>query len=135
MILIYFSQFLFLSALSPTLLRITAGVFFGYIAYKLIKRSTELSQVKFPLIGRPKEWLIWASAFITGFVGLLLVVGLMTQLAAVIGIIIVFKHLLFIKYFGHYRPLPITSYVLLFIICVSLFVTGPGLYGFDLPLY
>ena len=118
----------------PTLLRITAGIVLGTIAYRLTKERDLIAKTSLPIIGKPAWWIIWISATFTSVVGLLLIVGYYTQLAAIAGVIVSLKHGSLSSRLATILPLPRSAYVLLGIICFSLLFSGAGALAFDLPL-
>jgi uncharacterized membrane protein YphA (DoxX/SURF4 family) len=129
-----FPQILFLSPLATTLLRIVAGLFFGYISYRMIVTRAEIERTDMPIVGQPSEWLVWFSALATLAVGILLVVGLWTQAAAILGMIIALKHTYVAKKYPALMPLASSACLLLFVVCLSLLFSGAGAFGVDLPL-
>jgi len=66
--------------------------------------------------------------------GILLILGFLTQIGALIVIIYAIKFLVFYARLKH--PLGPTRQELFFILCIalSLFITGPGILAFDLPI-
>lgn len=129
-------QIHFLSALSPTLLRIVVGCYFLYIGWFVQKESAALMQLQdIPLIRRMQSWMIPVSASVTGVIGILLIIGLQTPLAAILGILVSTKHWYGMRDYAAYLPFSKATYILLCILCLSILVTGPGLFAFDSPLY
>ena len=105
---------------APLLLRVMAGIFILSLGWERYKK--------------PYNW----SAIIYAIFGPLLILGLFTQISAIVAIGI----LKFDYYFDFYKnrktaPVPknITFlYAVIGIILLSLLVTGPGFLAFDLPL-
>jgi uncharacterized membrane protein YphA (DoxX/SURF4 family) len=60
--------------------------------------------------------------------------GFGTQAAAIVGMIIALKYLCLGRSYENIRPLARSSYILLFIICLTLLISGAGPLGMDLPL-
>lgn len=87
-----------------------------------------------PIVGYMRPWIVWMSAGITGIVGCMLAVGLFTQAAAILGALIVLKHGIGTYWYPSIMPLSRGTYALLFVMCVSLLITGAGAIAFDLPL-
>jgi uncharacterized membrane protein YphA (DoxX/SURF4 family) len=129
-----FPGILFLAPFSATILRFGAGISFMYIGYSLLVRRGELSTVRLPLIGHPPLWLIWITGLITLLDGLALFVGYGTQAAAILGMLIALKHLSLSGRWSTVRPVARSTYLLLFLICLTLLISGAGPFGFDLPL-
>jgi uncharacterized membrane protein YphA (DoxX/SURF4 family) len=129
-----FPQLLFLAPLATTLIRVAAGLMFVFIAWRMISTRDEISATKVIIIGHVRPWMVWLSAAITIVVGILLVVGLWTQAAAIVGMLISLKHGLGVRSYSDILPLAGSGYFLLFVICFALLFSGAGAYAFDLPL-
>ncbi len=109
-----FPGLFFLSYFVPTLLRVVVGVLFLISGWKLLKSHAhdKLAGAGFSVIG------------------ILLVIGLFTQLAAIGGII----HILLARYLGLQTKFSSSSAgILALIILVSLVFTGAGALAIDLP--
>lgn len=129
-----FPQILFLAPLGTTLLRIVAGVYVLYIAYRVAADTEEYQKERFPIVGHAPSWLLWLGAIITFAIGLLLVIGLYTQAAAILAGLTALKIAIVDRWYGRIMPLSTAAAILLFFVCLSLLVSGPGIYAFDLPL-
>ena len=131
-----FPQLLAFSLLAPFILRIAVGVAFIALGAKHFGRSVpsmraELAQI-FP----------WAGSFalLLGVaevaLGILLLAGLWTQIAAIVAGVGALK----LAYFKHrfsftiVTPFSIGTYILLAVISFSLLLTGAGFFALDLPL-
>jgi hypothetical protein len=129
-----FPGLLFLAPLATTLIRVAAGLTFAYIALRMILTRSTISGTKVIIVGHVYMWMVWLSAIVTFAVGALLIVGLWTQAAALVGMFIALKHGLGVRSYSDILPLAGSGYVLLFIICLSLLFSGAGAFAFDLPL-
>ncbi len=127
-------QILWLAPFTATILRIGVGISFIYAGYFLIVRRNDLTKIRLPILGSPASWMLWISGVITIFDGLAILVGYGTQAAAIIGIIIVIKHMSLSKQYESLRPLPRSTYALLFLMCLALLISGAGPLGLDFPL-
>jgi uncharacterized membrane protein YphA (DoxX/SURF4 family) len=111
-----FPQLLFLSLLAPTILRLSVGFFILHLGKN---RSQSKHNRASPIY------------FISG---VLLIIGLYTQIASIVGILV----LIFDFYVNRKSTLisedKKTLYVIVGVILLSLLFTGPGLFAFDLPL-
>ena len=100
---------------APLLLRLTLGIILGHWAYKHFRTNR-------------------TCAIIEGIVAILFIIGLYTQLAALVTaiafIVFMVKKVKAKAFFTD----GINYYFILFIIALSLLVTGPGLFAFDMPL-
>lgn len=134
-LLLWLSQFLYLTPLSATLLRIVLGAYIGYFAFHLYETREGIARRHWPLLGHIRPWLLWIGVVVLGVVAAMLIIGYLTQIAAIIAAIAMAKLWYFnpkLEGLGFYSR---NTTFLLFIICISLFVTGAGIYAVDLPLY
>lgn len=129
-----FPQILFLAPLGTTLLRIVAGLYFLYVAYALVADREAIEAVRLPVIGNAREWMVYLSSLVTFGVSILLIVGLWTQIAALLGALIALKHAVMARRYGDVLPLSSGTSLLLLLVCLTLVVMGAGLFAFDLPL-
>ncbi len=111
----------FLAPLAYVLLRVILGML-------LVKKGSGL------YVHSPRFSLPWFSALVQVIVGVLYIVGLYTQIAALIGALMAFCSL-----FPSLRNLGLSQYdrstaLLVFAISIALFITGAGPFGFDLPI-
>ena len=129
-----FPQILFLAPAGTALLRIAAGLAYLYVAYFLWSEQKALAQERLPLIGSLPPWLASIASLLFAAIGVLLIVGLWTQCAALLAALASLKGALFAKKYPRIVPLSRAAYLFLFVICLSLVVSGAGAFGFDLPL-
>ncbi len=129
-----FPQLLDFNFFAPTLLRLSAACFFLYLAYVHVQRRVEIGNTKFLIIGAAGVWVAWVLVIIEAAVSLGLLFGYYTQIAALLGVLIMIKHLVWAKKYPRVFPFCRTECVLLLIICLSLLLTGAGAFAFDLPL-
>lgn len=133
-----FPDLLFLQLLAPFMLRVAIGVMLFWIGYSYIfkDRVVVVSQIssKWPKFG---PFAVWFGGIFDMITGIFLIVGFLTQAAAIAGILIAMDAL-FAKWF--YKDLDKVIkysrmfYVLLLVISISLLFTGAGAFAFDLPL-
>lgn len=128
-----FPQILFLAPFAATLLRITAGLVFLYLAYFHIGNRRAAAHELSALIGGASV-IIYIYALIELALAAALLLGAYTQLAALVGFVISIKVLLIRKSLRELKPFSQVSYALLAVICLSVVVTGAGIFAFDLPL-
>lgn len=129
-----FPGLLFLAPLATTLVRAAAGLLFAIVAFRMVLTRDAISQARVIIIGHIPHWMVWVSAIVTFIVGILLIVGLWTQGAAIVGMLIAIKHGLGVRKYRNILPLSGSAYFLLFVICLSLLFSGAGAFAFDLPL-
>lgn len=115
-----FPSLLSWSQVSPLILRVALGIILLYWTYKTFKQSGSMNTKI-------------VSAF-EGVAGILLILGLWTQIAALFVIIEMLVHLGNKIRSRAFLTDGVNYYLLILVIAVSLIVTGPGLLAFDLPL-
>jgi len=128
-----FPQILFLSPLAATLLRITAGLVFAYLAYFHFGNRRAGADELSKLVGGASV-ILFIYCIIELVLAACLIVGFGMQLAALVGFIIALKMLLIRRSLRELKPISALSYALLAVICLSLVVTGAGVFAVDLPL-
>jgi uncharacterized membrane protein YphA (DoxX/SURF4 family) len=134
--LMIFPELLAFSLFAPLILRLAAGAAFIVLGAKYFGKNTLAAREELNRV------LPWASSFailiaIAEFaIGALLIVGLSTQVVAILAGIGALK----LAYFRHrfsfrtVAPFSISTCILLAAISLSLLLTGAGLFAFDLPL-
>lgn len=128
-----FPSLLFLAPLSATILRIAAGLLFLSIGWTHWYKRREFAQVDFPLLGRA-AWIPVVAAIMELLIGGTLIGGIYTQAAALLGAIGAIKYFVWKRSYPSVVPISRTTSVLLFVICISVVLTGAGAFAFDLPL-
>ena len=118
----------------PTLLRITASLTFVYVLGYFWNEKAKLMGLRVPIVGALREWMFWVSMILGAVVAACLFVGYETQIAAILGMLMVLKHMWAHRFMGQYLPLSRIACVLLFVICLSLLFSGAGAVALDLPL-
>jgi len=129
-----FPQLLIFGFYAPTILRIVAAGIFLYLGMSHFKHKKEVAHEISML---PHTVAVWGTAvfIIVEFaIAILLFLGLWTQIAALIGLIICLKIFLIKKGLRHLSPLSHISYILLGAVCLSLLFSGAGAIAMDLPL-
>lgn len=124
----------FLALFAYFILRVTTGLILLYLTRQHFKYRGELSNVLvlpiFPF-GKIAVWVLIISEFI---VGILLTLGLLTQVGAILLIIISIKMSLMRGFFYHHSLPNRLTYFLLMAVGFSLLITGGGVFAFDLPI-
>ncbi|HUO50405.1 MAG TPA: hypothetical protein VMU25_02475 [Candidatus Paceibacterota bacterium] len=129
-----FPDLLSFSFLAIAVLRITAALAFLYDAYILFMERTEISRTKVWLFNYIPEWLVSLAALVAFVIAIMLGVGMYTQAAAIVGMLITLKYAIFSKRYGSLIPFSLGTSLLLFVICFTLLVSGAGPFAIDLPL-
>ncbi len=116
------------------ILRITAGIIFAYFGWLKLTKDKESKIKFFEIIGfKPAIFWLWFVALTEIIVGLLIAIGLFTQIAAMIASIIMFISIIIKIKKPSTLPNHTDYYILLFVVFVSLVFTGAGGFAFDLP--
>ena len=118
-----FPSLLSWSQISPLIIRLTVGITLAYFGYMKIRGRGESSGSNSVTYG-------WIELFVSIF----LIIGLFTQLAALVNAIILIIKLGFKARDGKLLSDGVNYYILLLVMCVSLMVTGAGFLAFDMPL-
>lgn len=116
------------------IIRIAAALTLLYVAYRFSGEREEIARTKLPLVGHMPNWLSLLGSLVICAAGVLLIVGLYTQAAAIIGIIVGLKHAFFARKYPHLMPISAAAGILLFVMCLALLFLGAGALAFDLPL-
>lgn len=122
--------------LAPFILRVTVGIYFFHTGYNRLQ-SGELDSVantvsqRLGTLARP---IIVFSTLIEISVGLLLIAGLFTQIAALIGIVCVLRTLWFTSKYPAFKKHEKVFYFMVLAILFSLLLIGAGAFAVDLPL-
>ena len=124
----------FLALLGYFILRVVVGISFLYLGKSHFKVRHGLYPI-LKLCWLPFGKLFTFSLILSEYViGTLFVLGFYTQIAALLGILMSVK-MLFLrnKFVTPHLPDRLT-YFLIFGICCLLFITGAGIFAFDLPI-
>lgn len=130
-----FPALLSFSLLAPTLLRITLAVFIIMLGSSKLRKQNKGIAGFFESLGfRPTAYYIKILAVVEIVMGAALLVGFLTQIAALIVAIITFVSLLVTIRHPETELEKASLYTLFFVISISLVFTGAGLLAIDLPL-
>ena len=124
-----------LSLLGPTILRLTVGLFFVNFGWLKLTTEREKKAAFFETIGlKPGRVFVIFFGFVELVGGLFLVAGFLTQVAALVFIIILIGTIVA----KHKQPESLSNesrfYLLLLVAALTLLFTGAGLFAVDLPL-
>lgn len=115
-----FPSLLSFEPLAPFVLRVLLGIILVYWSYGRIKNHA--------------SWQKASLGFIEGIVGILLIAGFLTQLAALVAAIIFLVKVIRKIMAMAFLTDGVNYYFILLIISLSLLISGPGALSFDLPL-
>ncbi len=107
--------------LSPFLIRITLGAVLIFWSYRAFKDKGLSNSEK-------------AFGYVEGITGILLIIGLWTQGAAIVACIKLIGCLIGKIRRKQFLTDGVNYYVILLVMAISLLLTGAGFFGFDLPL-
>jgi uncharacterized membrane protein YphA (DoxX/SURF4 family) len=119
---------------APTLLRVAVALVFFLIGWRLFKTRDAVARVQLPFVGEPGIWLIYIAALIDIAVGVALLIGYGTQIAALLGAVIGLKHAWYAGRYPLISPRSRSVYILVAVICLSLMASGAGAFAMDLRL-
>ena len=128
-----FPELLSYGLLGPFVMRVALGVFF-IVTGIAHSRQKELFKTTWPTWSKP--W-IYVGGLVEVLLGLLFIIGLYTQVAALIGAVYALKVLFFKAQglrFATWAPHNVWLYIFILAASLSLLVLGAGLFAFDLPL-
>ena len=121
--------------LGPMLIRIALGVYFIFFGWnKFKKEDSTLIEFFDSLSLKPASNYLKGLATIEIFVGVCLIIGLSTQIVAIISAIVSFVMFVISLRSENNRLEKPSFYALLFILGISLIFTGAGFALVDLPL-
>lgn len=121
---------------APLILRLGAGLVVLLLAYRgafAMRETTLVMLDSFPFM-RPKG--LWITLAFIGhtLIGLCLIFGLYTQVAAILGALIGLKLIILRHVYNTDFRIDNTACFLLIVACLALLIAGPGAFAIDLPL-
>ena len=124
----------FLSLFAYTILRIFVGIILVYLGLRHLRTRHELKEV-FTLPYFPYGlFFVWYLGIVELVVGTMFLFGFLTQIAAILSSLIALKFLIMHRRFSAPGIPGRIFYALLLGASISLFITGSGALGFDLPI-
>lgn len=130
-----FPELLNYSLLAPFILRVVLGLIFIDLGFLIFRSEKERWVASFETLGlRPADFFVPFYGILNIIGGGLLLIGLWTQVAALAFAIFTGIELYIEWKAREVLKRDMVFYILLFTISVSLLLTGPGAYAFDLPL-
>ncbi len=137
-----FPSLFILSIFVPVLLRLVVGIFFFTIGYRHLTKEQDVLGKEFsawfqtylPFLAPVAKPYVVLLALIEILLGLTLIAGFLTQVAALIGFIYMIKLVWLQKGFPHFANHERLVYILFAVVLFSLLILGPGAPAVDLPL-
>jgi len=127
-------QFLTYAFFAPALIRVTVALVLLFVVWRMHKTKAVILATNLPVVGKPAEWMILLSMAVMFLTSAALFFGYYTQIAALVGMLLALKHGLFARRYPTVIPLSTASYILIFVMCASLVLSGAGALAYDLPL-
>ncbi len=124
----------FLAPLAYALLRVTVGLVFIHLGRSHIRGRHMLKNVFTLPLFPYGTFFTWYIALAELVIGTLFILGLFTQVAALLALAYTLKLLILHKRFSHPLIPKRLTLVLIFAASLSLFITGAGIFAFDLPI-
>ena len=119
----------FLALFGYFILRVVLGWLIFWQGYNLIYQARYNTQDNLP-----PRWLLWSTGIIEIILGIQFLLGFLTQIAALVTLLLAII-LLAVPRSRIRTFLPDTSFWLLVIgVCICLFITGAGVFAYDLPI-
>lgn len=118
-----FPSLLTYQQVGPLLIRLIVGITLLYFGYEKVMHKGTSSGSNDRTYG-----------VVEMFISIFLIIGLFTQLAALLNAVILVIKLGFKIRDGKFLSDGINYYILLLVMAISLIFTGPGFFAFDLPL-
>jgi putative oxidoreductase len=121
--------------LAPLFLRVIIGIIFIDLGVLMLKAEKKSWVMLFQTIKvKPAKFFAQAIAYLEIIGGIALIIGLYTQVAALIFAIFTFAEGYLELRDSVIIKRSIVFYTLIFVICISLILLGPGAFALDLPL-
>ena len=130
-----FPDLLAYSLLAPLFLRLVLGLIFIDLGALKLRSEKERWITSFDaLYLRPADFFVVVYGIVQIMGGLLLLFGLWTQVAALAFAILTGIELIIEWSMREVLKRDLTFYLLIFVISISILLTGAGAYAFDIPL-
>lgn len=124
----------FLAPFAYMLLRICLGLVLMYLGKNHFRARHSLAPLFSFRLFPFGHFFAWYLTIVEIIIGIFLFVGLYTQVAALLTMILSLKFIIMHKRFTHPTIPSRLSYLFMFVIATSLCITGAGIFAFDLPI-
>lgn len=130
-----FPELLTFGIVAPAFIRLAIAVFFINFGWDKLTKEREHKLTFFESIGlKPAGVYVTLLGILQIIIGLTLIVGIFTQIAAILAAVILLVSFIIKKRHPEMLFTPSSVYALLFIMAISLLLTGAGIPAIDLPL-
>lgn len=124
----------FLAPFAYLLLRVCIGFILIRFGVTHIRNRTVLAPIFSLRLFPFGNFFAWYLGIVEIVLGGMFIAGFLTQLAALLSMLLSLKFIVMHKRFAHPLIPPRLTYVLFFFISLSLLITGAGIFAFDLPI-
>lgn len=128
-----FPDLLVYTFFAPLLLRVSVAMLFFYLAYNALVHRRAVANLSFPIIGGG-GWAPWVAVVVYGAIATSLLLGIYTQIAALLGISALLKVHFFERAYPVLAPISRGTRFFAIVVLCTLLLTGAGALAFDLPL-
>jgi len=130
-----FPDLLVLSLFSPFILRIFIGLLFINLGFLKLTKEKQRWVASFEALRIKKaSYLVGVAGTLEFVGGFFLLLGFYTQIVALVFLIITFLEIFAEKRESTLLTRDIFFYIMIFVVLVSLMLTGAGLFALDMPL-
>lgn len=124
----------FMAPLAYLMLRMCLGIVLIHFGCIHIQHRHSLKKVFSLRLFPFGSFFVWYLSVVEIVLGIMLVLGLFTQLVALLATLLSLKFIIMYKHFSHPLIPARIVFVLMGVISLSLFITGAGAFAFDLPI-
>ncbi len=129
-----FPELLVYGILAPFIIRVALGSALLYLGIEHYRGRVAIAELLNPLMGKLARGAGGGLGLIEVLCGVALIVGAWTQVAALLACALTLKPLLLRAHLRGLSPYSPGMYMLLFVMALSLLVSGAGAFAFDIPL-
>ncbi|MBU3668763.1 MAG: DoxX family protein [Candidatus Taylorbacteria bacterium] len=130
-----FPELLDYGFMAPSILRITIGILFVFLGYQKYNSHKEhLSEFLSSIKINPARTIVQTLGGVEIVLGLLFITGTLTQIAALIALIITLVSIVLAVKQPDLKLRSVTEYILISVIATSLILSGAGFMAIDFPL-
>lgn len=130
-----FPELLAFGIIAPAFIRLAVAVFFINFGWDKLTKEREHKLTFFESIGlKPAGVYVTLLGILEIIIGIALIIGIFTQIAALLSAVILLVSFIIKKRHPEMLFTPSSVYALLFVMAISLLLTGAGIPAIDLPL-
>lgn len=129
-----FPELLVYGILAPFIIRLALGFALLYLSVLHYRNKRQIAELLRPSIGRLAGGVGPTVAVFEVASGVALVAGAWTQIAALLACVLMLKPLFLKSHLQGLSPYSHGTYAILFMMALSLLLSGAGAFAFDIPL-